>query len=288
MNTGRALTNEPAGAIPQIIFTGCDVVQAAHQSMQTIHMAPGAVGGASSPSSQTRKREVSVNGRRVKTIDMHAHCVIPKSLELLGHSLDQQRGPGISEVGARRIAEMDAQGIDVEALSINPFWYRAEKDQAVEVVRINNQRLAEFCGTYPDRITAFASVTLQFPELAAEQLENAVKKLGLRGAAVGASCAGVDFSDPKFAPFWRKCEDLDILVFIHPQSTPELHKRLTGNGWLANTIGNPLDTTICLEKLIFEGTLDKHPKLKLCSAHGGGFVPSYAPRIGSRVPRRPG
>jgi aminocarboxymuconate-semialdehyde decarboxylase len=147
------------------------------------------------------------------------------------------------------------------------------------VEQANAERLAEFCATYPDRITAFASVTLQFPELAAEQLENAVKKLGLRGAAVGASCAGVDFSDPKFAPFWRTCEDLDVVVFIHPQSTPELHQRLAGNGWLANTIGNPLDTTICLEKLIFEGTLDKHPKLTLLSAHGGGFVPSYAPRM---------
>jgi aminocarboxymuconate-semialdehyde decarboxylase len=70
-----------------------------------------------------------------------------------------------------------------------------------------------------------------------------------------------------------------VLVFIHPQSTPQLHERLKGNGWLANTIGNPLDTTICLEHLIFEGTLDKHPKLKLCSAHGGGFLPSYAPRM---------
>ena len=105
-----------------------------------------------------------------------------------------------------------------------------------------------------------------------------MKKLGLKGAAVGASCAGDDFSDPKFQPFWKKCEDLGHTVFIHPQSTPELHKRLAGNGWLANTIGNPLDTTICLSKFIFEGTLDRHPKLKLCSAHGGGFLPSYAPR----------
>jgi aminocarboxymuconate-semialdehyde decarboxylase len=268
------------GGVPPIVFTNCEMQDAAHENAR-MAAAGGSAAGAGEASTAAKRREVSVGGRRVRTIDIHAHCVIPETLQIMGLKVEshERRGPGISEVGARRIAEMDAQGIDVEALSINPFWYRAEKDQAVEVVRINNQRLAEFCGTYPDRITAFASVTLQFPELAAEQLENAVKKLGLRGAAVGASCAGVDFSDPKFAPFWRTCEDLDVLVFIHPQSTPELHKRLAGNGWLANTIGNPLDTTICLEKLIFEGTLDKHPKLKLCSAHGGGFVPSYAPRM---------
>jgi predicted TIM-barrel fold metal-dependent hydrolase len=105
-----------------------------------------------------------------------------------------------------------------------------------------------------------------------------VKKLGLRGAAVGASCAGEEFSAAKFHPFWAKCEELGILVFIHPQSTPELAKRFKGNGWLANTIGNPLDTTICLSHLIFEGTLDRFPDLKICSAHGGGYLGSYAPR----------
>ena len=273
MNHG---TETNAGALPPILFTGCDMYEAAHEPARVAAAGGTASGGAARPAAQ--RREVKINGKRVTTIDVHAHCVIPETIEMMGLTVNDQRGPGIAEVGARRIAEMDAQGIDIEALSINPYWYNAERDKAAEVVRINNDRLAEFCATYPDRIVAFASVALQFPELAAEQLEHAVKKLGLRGAAVGASCAGDDFSDPKFAPFWKKCEDLDILVFIHPQSTPELHKRLAGNGWLANTIGNPLDTTNCLSKLIFEGTLDRFPKLKLCSAHGGGYLPSYAPR----------
>jgi aminocarboxymuconate-semialdehyde decarboxylase len=173
---------------------------------------------------------------------------------------------------------MDAQGIDMEALSINPAWYRAERDVVTQVIKIQNERLAEFCGTYPDRFVAFASVALQFPDLAVQQLEEGVKKLGLRGAAVGASVAGDEFSDPKFHPFWAKAEQLGVLIFIHPQSTPDLAKRLKGNGWLANTIGNPLDTTIALSHLIFEGTLDRFPGLKICSAHGGGFLPSYAAR----------
>jgi aminocarboxymuconate-semialdehyde decarboxylase len=225
-----------------------------------------------------RRREVKVGGKRVKTIDVHAHCVIPEAVALLGLSLADQRGPGIAEVGERRIREMDEQGIDMEALSINPQWYRAERDLVTKVIRIQNERLAEFCATYPDRFVAFASVALQYPDLAIQQLVDGVKRLGLRGAAVGASVAGKEFSDPMFHPFWAKAEELGVLIFIHPQSTPDLAPRLKGNGWLANTIGNPLDTTIALSHLIFEGTLDRFPGLKICSAHGGGFLPSYAPR----------
>jgi aminocarboxymuconate-semialdehyde decarboxylase len=173
---------------------------------------------------------------------------------------------------------MDEQGIDVEALSINPAWYSAERDIAAQVISIQNETLAQFCATYPDRFVAFASVALQFPDLAVQQLEDGVKRLGLRGAAVGASVAGNEFADRKFDAFWAKAEELDVLIFIHPQGAPDLARRLKGNGWLANTIGNPLDTTIALSHLIFEGTLDRFPGLKICSAHGGGYLPSYAPR----------
>jgi aminocarboxymuconate-semialdehyde decarboxylase len=247
-----------------IVFTGCSVTDAAQAQSQA--------GG--------RRRQVIVGGRRVKTIDVHAHCVIPEVLALMGKtpSANEQRGPGISEVGLRRIREMDEQGIDVEAISINPFWYKTERDLAEKLIQVQNDKLAELCGAHPDRFVAFASVALQYPDLAVQQLEYAIKKLGMRGAAVGASVAGEEFSDEKFHPFWKKAEDLGVLIFIHPQSTPDLAKRLKGNGWLANTIGNPLDTTIALSHLIFEGTLDRFPGLKICSAHGGGFLPSYAPR----------
>jgi aminocarboxymuconate-semialdehyde decarboxylase len=223
---------------------------------------------------------VAIKGRRVRTIDVHAHCVVPEALALLAMGLEEQlqRGPGLEDVGDRRIREMDSQGIDVEALSINPVWYKASRDLAARVVEIQNQRLCEFCAIRPDRFVAFASVALQFPELAVEQLEHAVKKLGLRGVAVGASVAGEDFAAQRFHPFWAKAQDLDVLVFIHPTGMPELSERLKGNGWLANTIGYPLETTIALSHLIYEGTLDRFPGLKICSAHGGGYLPSYAPR----------
>lgn len=245
-----------------IVFTGCSVTDAAPKQPQA--------GG--------RRRQVVVKGRRVKTIDVHAHCLVPEAMLLVGQKIEAHQFPDMDEVGPKRIGEMDKQGVDVEALSINPFWYRAERDLAAEIVRIQNEKLAEMCAAYPERFVAFASVALQYPELAVEQLVHGVKKLGLRGAAVGASVAEHEFSDAKFHPFWAKAEELGVLIFIHPQSTPELARRFKGNGWLANTIGNPLDTTICLSHLIFEGTLDRFPGLKICAAHGGGYLPSYAPR----------
>jgi aminocarboxymuconate-semialdehyde decarboxylase len=274
MHAHTQLTNDVAGMMPGIVFTGCELPGAAPARAQPRTAAPGKA--RSKPAS--RRREVKVGGKRVKTIDVHAHCVIPEAMALLGLNLADQRGPGIAEVGERRIREMDEQGIDMEALSINPQWYRAERDLVTKVIRIQNERLAEFCATYPDRFVAFASVALQYPDLAVQQLVDGVKRLGLRGAAVGASVAGKEFSDPMFHPFWAKAEELGVLIFIHPQSTPDLAPRLKGNGWLANTIGNPLDTTIALSHLIFEGTLDRFPGLKICSAHGGGYLPSYAPR----------
>src|ERR671923_20100 len=179
-----------------------------------------------------------------------------------------------------RLRAMDEQGIDMEALSINPYWYKAERDLAKQVCQIQNEKLAAACAANPDRFVAFATVPLQHPELAAELLEEGVKKYGLRGAGIGGSVNGEEISDPKFHPFWAKAESLGVLVFIHPQGTTELERtgRLQGNGVLTNTIGNPLETTIALSHLIFEGTLDRFPGLKICAAHGGGFLPSYAHR----------
>ncbi|MBI3043146.1 MAG: amidohydrolase [Betaproteobacteria bacterium] len=273
MQVRGEIMKQPASLTPGLAFTDCGLKIAGPLAAKKAK-----TGGKSKAKAAGRRRVVKVGGKRVKTIDVHAHCVIPEALDLLGLKLENQRGPGIGEVGERRIREMDEQGIDVEALSINPQWYKAERDLVAEVVRIQNERLAEFCATYSDRFVAFASVALQYPDLAIQQLVHGVKKLGLRGVAVGASVAGREFSDPMFHPFWAKAQELGILIFIHPQSTPDLKNRLKGNGWLENTIGNPLDTTIALSHLIFEGTLDRFPGLKICSAHGGGFLPSYAPR----------
>src|ERR1700694_775059 len=144
---------------PAIAFTGCDLLAAAARPQAR----PTARGKERSGPAERRakmsvvgrRREVVVGGRRVKTIDVHAHCLIPEAYALLGLNVDDHRGPGIDEVGPRRIREMDAQGIDVEALSINPRWYRAERDLVTQVIKIQNERLAEFCATYSGRFVDF-------------------------------------------------------------------------------------------------------------------------------------
>ena len=275
MRVEKTLNDAAPDGVPGVAFTSCSVLDAAQ--------AQGVPGG--------RRRQVVVNGRRVRTIDVHAHCYIQKALDVLGDRLGKLVGeiwrPGIVGRIDDRLRAMDEQGIDMEALSINPFWYAEERDLAAEIVRAQNEGLAELCAAHPDRFVAFASVALQYPELAVQQLEHGVRKLGLRGAAVGGSVEGKEFSDPMFHPFWAKAEELGVLIFIHPRATNELAQRLKGNGWLTNVIANPLDTTIALSHLIFEGTLDRFPGLNICSAHGGGFLPAYAARFdhGCRVAR---
>jgi predicted TIM-barrel fold metal-dependent hydrolase len=261
------LTGGTAAAATGIVFCSCGLLRSAHGQQ---------------PARQ--KLPVTVNGKRVKTIDVHAHCNFHEAGAVLGEEGGRrQLGPvnGAEETFIdlkQRLAAMDSQAVDMEILSINPFWYDKERDLAAQVVKIQNEKLAEFCASHPDRFAAFASLTLQAPDLAVQELELAVKKQGLKGAAIGGSVNNVDFSDSRFHPVWAKAEELGVPLFIHPRGIPELGKRFAGNGWLDNTIGNPLDTTIALSHLIFEGTLDRFPKLKIIAAHGGGYLGSYADR----------
>jgi aminocarboxymuconate-semialdehyde decarboxylase len=259
MPNRRAFLRDAASAAG-VVFTGCCATRAVWAFGQpdgTLH------------------RPVTLGGRRVKVIDFHAHCVIPEAMELMGRKTPA--GDPLL-MGPERFHPMDDQRIDVEALSINPFWYSAERELARRIVQIQNEKLAELCAAHPDRLVAFATVAIQFPDLAAQQLEEGVKKLGLRGASLGGSVNGEELSATKFDPFWAKAEELGMPIFIHPQGVAELQKRLQGNGFLTNVIGNPLDTTIALSHLIFDGTLDRFPALKICAAHGGGYLPSYAAR----------
>lgn len=221
------------------------------------------------------RRQVTVSGRRVKTVDVHSHCAIPGIRELMGETTPTN-SPLIA--GPERLRYMDETGIDVEVLSINPFWYGVDRQVARRLISTQNEKLAELCAARPDRFAGLATVSLQHPDLAAEQLEEGVKKLGLRGGSIGASVGNEELASSRFDPFWAKAEELGVPIFMHPQGVPELDRRLRGSGMLSNVIGNPLETTIALSHLIFEGTLDRFPRLKLCAAHGGGYLPSYADR----------
>ena len=248
-----------------VVFCSCGLLHSAH-AQQT----------------SRQKLPVLVNGKRVKTIDVHSHCVFPEARKLIGGppaAPSPVRGANETVIEIeKRLAAMDAQAVDMEVLSINPFWYNLDRELAGQVVKIQNEKLAELCASKPDRFAAFASLTLQAPDLAVQELETAVRKQGLKGAAIGGNVNGEPFSDSKFHPIWARAEELGVPLFIHPQGVPELNKQLAGNGWLSNAIGYPVETTIALSHLIFEGTFDRFPKLKVIAAHGGGFLPSYADR----------
>ena len=236
------------------------------------------------PTGPVTRRQVSIAGKRVRVIDVHCHCAIPEVADVVkGTPLENNgRAGGNQVIGPQRIALMDQQGVDIQALTINGFWWWEAKDRdlAKKIVQTQNEGLAKIKQANPDRFAPMVSVALQFPDLAAEQLEDGIKRLGLHGVTIGGHVNGEDLSNPKFDPFWAKANELGVLVFMHPGGADNIIKdgALRGRGDLGNIIGNPLETTYFLTRLIFDGTLDKFPNVKVCAGHGAGYLPSYLGR----------
>jgi aminocarboxymuconate-semialdehyde decarboxylase len=234
------------------------------------------------------RRRVAIGGRRITVVDVHAHTFVPEVWDLVK---DTPLAPtaknnltgaiALGDAGtAARLAYMDREGIDYQAINVNAWGYAADRALARDLIQLQNEKIAAAVAVHPDRFVGMATLALQHPDLAAEQLEQAVRKLGLRGAAIGGSVEGQELSDRRFDPFWAKAEELGAMLFMHPQPAPGTtqNPRLQGKGGLGNTIGNPLETTVFLSHLIFEGTLDRFPGLRICAAHAGGYLPSYSGR----------
>lgn len=237
----------------------------------------GALGIGAQPSRKT----VTVDGRRMRIVDIHAHCVFPEVSQRLPGINAPRVAPPTLVLGAERIAAMDERGIDVQALSVNTYWwYDADRATARQVVAIHDEGIAVWCKQHPERFVGLSSIALQFPDLAAEQLEHAVKNLGARGASIGGHVNGEPPSAPKYDPFWAKAEALGVPVFMHPNNALNIARggSLDGRGGLGNIVGNPLETTVFLSRMIFDGTLDRFPRLTVCAAHGGGYLTSYLGR----------
>ena len=262
--------------------------------------AAGAFLGASSAFSLQRgpspRRQVAIGNRRIRVIDIHGHFLIPEEADLVrntalaGNVINQLNGPLV--LGPARLQSMDQQGIDVQALSHQGgWWYGTDRETARRLIRIQNEGLASWCAMHPDRFVGLASVALQHPDLAAEQLEQAMKSMGMRGVGIAGHVAGEIPSSTTYDPFWAKVQELDAFVFVHPAGGAEnvvTSGALGGRGDLANIIGNPLETTVFLSRLIFEGTLDRFPRVKICGAHAGGYLPSYLGRTDVACDVRPG
>ena len=184
---------------------------------------------------------------------------------------------GISE----RLRDMDKAGIDVQAVCPAPyhFFYFTEPDLGAQLAREVNEGIAALVAGTPGRFVGLGSVPLQSAELAVRELDFAVKKLGLRGVEICTNVNGKNLTDPSLGleKFFARCEELGVLIFMHPLGYTQAD-RLT-NHYFNNVIGNPLESTVAVSHLIFDGVMARHPKLKVLVAHGGGFIAHYWARM---------
>ena len=236
-------------------------------------------GAASAWQASAPRRQAMIGGRRVRVIDVHTHWDMPVPASIVKGTPFEARANGASI--DERIAIMDRLGIDVDVISVNDFWWWDTTDRGLAraICDHHNATLAKTARDYPGRFYGMASVPLQFPDLAVEMLQTAVRN-GARGVTVGGHVGGESLSSPRFDPFWAKAAEMGELVFMHPNGSANIVKEggLAGRGGLGNIVGNPLETTVFLSRLIFDGTFDKFPTLKVCGAHGGGYLPSYLGR----------
>jgi aminocarboxymuconate-semialdehyde decarboxylase len=241
-------------------------------------------------------------------IDLHCHVHVYSADELLKDSFKPQAEPMLAFASAAtretnqaqmctvhtkltsvetRLKDMDRLGIDIQTLSPSPFQfcYWAEPELGLAAARLVNDGVAELVAQSPGRFVGLGTVPLQAPELAVIELERLVRTLGLRGVEIATSVQGEELSEPRFRPFFAKAEELGILIFLHPNGFSD--GRRLADHYFINIIGNPLDATIAVSHLIFAGVLDAMPGLKLCVAHGGGFLPAYAGRMDHAHAARP-
>jgi aminocarboxymuconate-semialdehyde decarboxylase len=251
------------------------------------------------------------HGRRLRTVDLHAH-VITLAVEPLVAECPQKKAepearvrtmgsasvehnnrvmlpqcaPALTDLGVR-LADMDAMGVDVQVVSPSPtqYYYWADPDLAARIVGLQNEHVAECCAQSPERLVGLGTLALQHPQLAVAQLEHAVETLGLRGFELSTAVNDRELSHASLEPVWAKAQELGCVVFIHPLGC-SLGERLAP-AYLSNSVGQPVETAVALSHLIFGGVLDRHPHLKICAAHGGGYLPTYAGRADHAFHTRP-
>ena len=192
----------------------------------------------------------------------------------------KDRMPMLSSI-ERRLKDMDRMGVDIQAISPAPnqTYYWTDPGQGAGLARKVNERIAEICGKWPDRFVGLGSVPLQDADLAVSELIFCIRKLGMRGVEINPSVNGLELTDRKLnlEKFFAKAEELGAVVFLHPIGFTQ-GDRLVDH-YFNNVIGNPLETTVAAHHLIFDGMMDRHPKLKVVLPHGGGYITHYWARM---------
>jgi aminocarboxymuconate-semialdehyde decarboxylase len=249
-----------------------------------------------------------MSGSNGRTVDIHAHVITPACLELAKGLMEPQYDPFSYWAGKEtneyqaghtkeilpkatdidvRLADMDAMGIDVQALSVAPpqYYYWADVELGRKLSRMQNENLASMVHAHPDRFVGLATVPMQDVSSAIKELEYCVRELDFRGVEINTNIFGLDLDDPRFRRFFAKAEELDVAVLLHPNGFTD-GERLQ-KYYMTNVIGNPLDTTVAINRIIHGGVLEEHPALKLVLVHGGGFLPFYSSRIDHSYELRP-
>ena len=222
-------------------------------------------------------------------IDVHAHVLVPEVVKRTYEQSQYSRavaGPdGVPEPLFKRmtemplrLTEMDATGVDIQVISpsiMQQCTYQMEPEEAIEMDRLGNDRVAEAVAQHPDRLVGLGSLPLHEVALSTAELERCVRDLNLRGVIISSHINGVELGDARLRPFWAKAEELGAVVFIHPAGNTD--RRMLRNR-LMITVGQPLEEAYALSSLVYEGVMDEFPKLKIMVAHGGGYLPFYAGR----------
>jgi aminocarboxymuconate-semialdehyde decarboxylase len=242
-------------------------------------------------------------------IDIHGHLLVPEANALAdGHQCEaadaaaERASFGAASIAVnqaqirrvwpqltsveRRLADLDAIGVDVQVVSPMPMHrYWAGPELAVTLTTVTNEAVAAHCAGGAGRLYGLGTLPLQHPGLAVRELERAMTELGLKGVSVSTNVDGRELADPAFDPVWEAAAGLGAVVFVHPWGC-SLGTRL-GAHFLGNTFGQPAETALALSHLVFAGTLDRHPGLRLLAAHGGGFLPTYIGRSDHAWSQRP-
>ena len=188
-----------------------------------------------------------------------------------------------------RLKDMDRMGIDVQAVSPAPSqtYYWTEPGLGRDLARAVNERIAEICGKHPERFVGLGTVPLQDPDLAVAELVHCVRSLGFRGVEINPNVSGMDLTDGRLAleAFFAKVQELDVIIFMHPIGFTQGERLL--DHYFNNVIGNPLETTVAASHLIFDGVLERHPKLKIVLPHAGGYLAHYWARMDHAWRARP-
>ncbi|MCW2852665.1 MAG: hypothetical protein JWM84_2329 [Nocardioides sp.] len=256
-----------------------------------------------------RIRPTTATRPAYRTVDVHTHLSVPPAVALAKPFLRPELEPRAFysspetlaytaalratgrqtaqfEDATARLVDMDAQGVDVQVLSVPPteYFYWLPEDEAVRACRLQHEHFASVVAAHPGRFAAIANIPLAYPRLAVEMLREA-RDLGFGGFEMSADVVGEDLDDRRFDPVWEAAVDLGMTAVMHPQGFT--HGERFTDYYLVNVMCMPLASTLATTRMILGGVWQRHPDFAMVVVHGGGYLPFYAARTDHAFRHRP-